>query len=370
MKENKLDDRSATGRERPWKQHKKNNEKVVEVLHVLGDKDKAHKIADCGNVLEFAVCPNGHGKWLNWAFFCKDRICSICNWRKRLFMFFQFLMVAHKVLEMRPNTEFIFVTLTVENCKKTELSKTVTHMNKSFSTRFLRNQRVKNAFKGAFKSLEITYNPERDDFHPHFHIIFAVNKSYFKDTTYITQPELTQIWGGALRVGYKPVCDVRKIRPRNETLSTVTESILEMDKTLISGMSAAAGEVAKYATKIADVVSPKIMTKARNGKKADSQKMIDAKLRLRSNIKKQAEILGYLIDGLHYRRLVSYTGIFKEAYQALNCKDVEQSDLILMPGEEKVCRCKICQSELVHFHYIWNGIDYFLRERKGGNERF
>ena len=34
------------------------------------------------------------------------------------------------------------------------------------------------------RKLEITYNKERDDYHPHFHVLITVNKSYFTDKDY------------------------------------------------------------------------------------------------------------------------------------------------------------------------------------------
>jgi hypothetical protein len=133
-----------------------------------------------------------------------------------------------------------------------------------------------------------------------------------------------------------------------------------MDKALLEDALAAGGaEVAKYSTKVGDIVDPKI-------KPDDSLEMVRAKITLRENPQKQAEVLAHLMKGLSGRRLIGYTGIFKEAYQALKCNDVEQSDLINMPGEEPVCRCKICQSELSQLHYVWNGRGYF--ERQQGKE--
>lgn len=355
MFQNELKDYSSTGRKRPWKKHKKSNQKVVNALLILQDKDRAYKIEQCVNGLEFGVCPDGHGQWLKTAYFCKDRVCFICNWRKSLFLYYQFGQVSHKTLELYPSTSFIFVTFTVENCRPEDLSRTITRMNEAFSNRFLRYKRVKLAYKGVFRSLEVTYNAERDDLHPHIHAVVAVSKSYFGGSYYISQPDLCALWGKALKSGYTPICNVKKVRPKKRGVNTVTEEIRAMDQEMVS-IAGVAGEVAKYSVKVGDVLSPRIVT---TGKNPDSPEMIEAKLRLRSDPQKQAEVLGYLIDGLYHRRLISYTGIFKEAYKALKCTDVEDSDLILMPGEEPVCKCKICQSELVQLHYVWNGKGYF-----------
>ena len=120
-----LSDLTNRGKERPWKKHKLQNKRVIEILYILKDHDKARKVEDCGNVLEFGVCPDGHGKWLKKAYFCKDRVCSMCNWRKSLFVFSQFLQVSHKVLEAHPNIIFLFHTLTLKNCSAESLYDTL-----------------------------------------------------------------------------------------------------------------------------------------------------------------------------------------------------------------------------------------------------
>jgi plasmid rolling circle replication initiator protein Rep len=354
-----LSDLTSRGKERPWNKHKKENNRVIEILRILGDLDKAYKIADCANALEFGACPDGHGKWLKKAYFCKDRVCSMCIWRKSLFVFAQFLLVAHELLKLYPKTIFLFHTLTLRNCSVNALSDNLTHLNKSFR-RYLAYKRVRTAFKGSFRSMEVTYNPLSNTFHPHIHSIVVVSKSYFQGGVYISHIELQQLWRKALQVDYDPDCDIRRIRPKKRGFSTVNEEIQMMDKTLMEdALISGGGEVAKYATKVGDIVDPKI-------KPDDSPEKVRAKIALREDQNKQAEILSHLMRGLSNRRLICYTGIFKEAYQALKCADVEDSDLILMPGEEPVCTCKICQSELVQLHYVWDGKGYF--ERQQGKE--
>jgi plasmid rolling circle replication initiator protein Rep len=351
MKKIELDDRSASGKQRPWKKHKKNNEKVINALLILDERNKAHKIELCGNVLVFGACPNGHGQWLKDAHFCQDRVCSLCNYRKSLFQYHQVHQVSHKVLELHPKIVFLFQTLTVENCKPEELSGAITHLNESYA-RYIRFPAIKKAFLGTFRTLEITYNPLTNTFHPHIHSIIAVSKSYFQGSYYLSQAELTDLWQKALKVSYKPICDIRRVKSRKKGIPTDTEAIRKMDAVLSAG---AAAEVAKYAAKVGDILAP-------ISKPSDSFEMKEAKAKLRANPKKQAEILGHLIKALHHRRLVAYTGVFKEAYKALNCKDVEDSDLILLPGEERVCECPVCRSELVQLHYVWNGNGYFMYE--------
>jgi plasmid rolling circle replication initiator protein Rep len=352
-----LDDRSKSGRQRPWKKHKESNLHLYNVLRHIKEYDKAHIIADCAENLVFAECPGGHGRWLKKAYFCKDRLCFICIWRKSLFTYHQFIQVAHKAQEIIPGIKFIFITLTVENCQLADLGNTISHLSKSF-TKLLRQPRPKKAYLGAFRSVEATYNPLTNTFHPHIHAVVAVPKSYFSGSYFISQADLTKMWQKAAGLTYKPICWIEKVKARKKNMPTVAEDIINMDNSLYEShrhgdnfpLTNAAAEVAKYATKVGDIINPQI-------KPNDSKEMVRAKLQLREDIDLQGTVLGYLIDGLHRKRLVSYSGLFKEAAKLLNCQDVEKADLIHVQGEEDHCQCPICQSELVNIQYKWeNGL--------------
>src|SRR5699024_11753786 len=73
--------------------------------------------------------------------------------------------------------EFIFLTLTTPNVSKNKLENEIKHYNQSFR-RLSNRTKFKKVVKGYVRKLEITYNKERDDYNPHFHVLIAVNKSY------------------------------------------------------------------------------------------------------------------------------------------------------------------------------------------------
>src|SRR5699024_749997 len=88
----------------------------------------------------------------------------------------------------------IFLTLTTPNVSKNKLENAIKHYNQSFR-RLSNRTKFKKVVKGYVRKLEITYNKERDDYNPHFHVLVAVNKSYFKDTKYyISQKEWLNLW--------------------------------------------------------------------------------------------------------------------------------------------------------------------------------
>src|SRR5699024_11711377 len=76
---------------------------------------------------------------------------------------------------------------------------------------------VKQIVKGYARKLEITYNEERDDYHPHFHVLIAVNKSYFNQATqYISRDRWLELWQQVTKNTLITQVDVSKVRSLKE----------------------------------------------------------------------------------------------------------------------------------------------------------
>src|SRR5699024_11792504 len=88
--------------------------------------------------------------------------------------------------------------------------------NQSFQ-RLKQRKEVKQIVKGDARKLEITYNEERDDYHPHFHVLIAVNKSYFNQATqYISRDRWLELWQQVTKNPLITQVDVRKVRSLKE----------------------------------------------------------------------------------------------------------------------------------------------------------
>jgi plasmid rolling circle replication initiator protein Rep len=208
---------------------KEYNKKVCAWLISKGEEDKARKITECATMLGFTNIDNvAHIVKAN---FCRERICSVCAWRRQ----------ARFVSQMRPvlsylsdrDYELLFVTLTVRNVTYAELDKTIDHMLKSYD-RLLHNKKIISSWHGKIRSLELTYNSEDKTFHPHIHILVAVKHSYFSAPgEFVSQQELCERWKKSLGAEYVPVCDIRKVtdteRGAVETLKYAFKPSLESD---------------------------------------------------------------------------------------------------------------------------------------------
>ena len=214
----------------------------------------------------------------------------MCAWRRSLKIFGQVSKVMDHV-EENYNYRYIFLTLTVKNSSGEDLKDTLDLMMKSFS-KLSRRKVFKKAIKGYFRSLEITYNKEDDTYHPHFHLILAVNKNYFTDDkTYLSQAKWTTLWKESLQVDYTPVVDVRRVKSNSKN----------------KDFSKIIAETAKYTVKSDDFLI----------KKGDGK--IDETL--------TDEVVATLDKALHRKRLVSFGFLFKEIHSQLKLDDAENGDL-------------------------------------------
>ena len=191
---------------------------------------------------------------------CKNRFCPICAWKKsRKDALALSVMMAY--LKQEENKEFIFVTLTAPNVPADELEREIKDYNHSFK-KLMERKEVKKIAKGYVRKLEVTYNEDRDDYHPHFHVLIAVNKSYFTDKDYyISRDRWLELWKQVTKNSMITQVDVRKV------------SDSKNDKFY---------EIAKYSEK-------------------DSDYLINQ------------EVFEVFYKALKGKRLIVYSGLFKEA---------------------------------------------------------
>ena len=142
---------------------------------------------------------------------CKNRFCPVCAWKKsRKDALALSVMMAY--LKQEKEKEFIFLTLTAPNVPADELNEEIKHYNHSFK-KLMERKEVKNIVKGYARKLEITYNEERDDYHPHFHVLIAVDKNYFNNSwSYIKRDRWLELWQQVTKNPLITQVDVRKVR--------------------------------------------------------------------------------------------------------------------------------------------------------------
>ncbi|WP_438838182.1 protein rep, partial [Streptococcus pluranimalium] len=199
-------------------------------------------------------------------------------------------MKAHEKLLTRLHTDypnkfkFQFLTLTVKNCKGSELRDTIKQMTTAFN-KMSRYKAFDTIVKGYIRRVEVTYNDKRDDYHPHIHALLVVPSQYKPSKKeYVNQKEWRDLWAKAMKLDYDPNVDIRLVRNKRKIDEDNTTN--GTNKMLVPGF-AAVQEISKYQVKPIEV----------------DENLSDL---LRS------KIYGTLHEALKGVRAVTYGGILKE----------------------------------------------------------
>lgn len=288
-----LKDLTKTGKVRPWKEKKIDNVSYSEILDILKVK-KAHNVKQCGSVLEFKPTEEGYLK-LYKTWFCKSKLCPVCNWRRAMKNTYQAQRVIEEVVKEKPTARWLFLTLSTRNAIDGEtLEQSLKDLTKAFD-RLSRYKKVSKNLIGFMRSTEVTVNQNDGSYNQHMHVLLCVENAYFrKKENYITQIEWVDLWQKALRVNYRPVANIKAIKPNQKG-----------DKDI----QAAIKETSKYSVKSSDYLT------------GDSEK--------------DSEIVSDLEQGLYRKRMLSYGGLLKQKHKILNLDDAEKGNLINTSDEEK-----------------------------------
>jgi len=148
---------------------------------------------------------------------------------------------------------------------------------------------------GFMRATEVTVNEKDGSYNPHMHVLMCVESKYFRGSdNYISQDEWLELWQKALKVDYKPVANIKAIKPNKKGNNAIESAIKE---------------TSKYAVKASDYLT--------------------------SDQEKDLEVVNDLEQGLYKKRMISYGGLLKIKHKELNLGNAEDGNLI-QTGEEKI----------------------------------
>lgn len=316
-----LTDSRRNGKERPWAEYKRQSSRLSKAYALLDWLNLSNRVNDCADWLKFGECPNGCGKKLVAASFCRVRLCPMCAQRRSALLSKQVAEVCHDAATINPGLRFIFLTLTVPNVTGGELQGTVDHIFKSWRKLCTRAV-VKRVMKGFFRSLEITHNKETDTWHPHMHVLLVVNNTYFNGPYYIKREKWLDLWRGATGQPEITQVDVRAVKSKKTGRTDDPE-----------GVADAAAEVAKYAVKYGD-----LLTDATDEELTRSVRSLH--------------------NALAGRRLVEYGGVLATSLARIDAEDLEGENADLVGLEHNGCNCQACGANLEEQLYRWFNGEY------------
>lgn len=275
-----LVDKSSQGKKRDWRGRKVLSLRLADIFKELQYKKTfVERVISCGETLRFIQNQDGSLK-LYQAYFCKNKLCPMCNWRRSMKYAYQISRIVDEAIKQSPKGRFLFLTLTVKNVEGEALNSTISQLTKSFD-RLFKRAKVQRNLLGYLRSVEVTHNENDKTYHPHIHVLMMVRPSYFQSKKdYITQKEWGDMWSQSLKVSYTPMVDIRTVKETGK------------------GLRGAVLETAKYPTK-------------------------PIKLDVENK-----QVVDDLYNGLYRKRQLGYGGIFKEIKKHLALDDAENGDLV------------------------------------------
>jgi len=229
-----------------YTEKKKRNQEFAPFIapHVSGNT--LRRVCECGSWIEMYADESKEKKKVRQANFCKNRFCPVCAWRQAQKDALK-IGILMDYLAREREYAFIMVTLTAPNVAGEDLRDEITRYNRAFKNLVDREDIVR-MNRGYIRKLEITYNTERKDYHPHFHCIFAVSKKYFKDRSYLSQAKWLAMWRNVMKDEAITQVDVRRVKlaAADGRDGRCVEDIIRTSK------QKAVNEVAKYAAKDSD----------------------------------------------------------------------------------------------------------------------
>lgn len=308
-----LVDKNVFGQEKPWARKKRENVTYAEYLKILELK-KAYNVKKCAEVLSYQIDENGQLK-LYQVWFCKSRLCPICNWRRTIKASKQLEITLNEAILRYPDARFLFLTLTTKNTfGKENLKAELSKMGRAVA-KLMQYKKVEKSLLGYVRSTEITVS-EDGSYNQHMHVLLLVSPRFFKDKDkYIDQSEWKKFWKKVMKLDYDPVVFIEAVK----------------DKSGKGSLKSAALETAKYQTKSSDYLT-----------KDDA---------------KNLKVIGDLEYALKGNRQISFGGVLKTIKQELQLDDIEKGDLIHSDGkteeENSVVRIAVAKFDYFRKNYFW-----------------
>ena len=267
------------------------NLRYAEYLSILLYK-KAHKVQGCADVLRFRKLPDGSTK-LYQTWFCKSRLCPLCNWRRSMKNSGQLKKIVSEAYRQQPKGRFIFLTLTERNSVDgVDLKLRLRALTQAFN-KLIRYKKWLKICWDMFVQQKLRRMLTEHIISIYIFLLFVKN-AYFKGSeNYLSQADWTDLWQKALRSSYKPIVNVEAVRANKPKGK--------------SSLLASAQETAKYQVKSADYMMTMII----------NQQVIDD-----------------LEQALAGTRQIGYGGLLKQIKQQFKLDDADNGDLVNVDGDK------------------------------------
>lgn len=313
-----LDDRTRTGKKIDWRSRKLKNMELADMMFELNLK-KAVRVEECGSRLEFIADNEGHRR-LHKAYFCKDKMCPMCSWRRSIKLTYQTESIITEFLKEKTNARFLFLTLTLKNVEDGQaLDQSLKKMTLGFN-RLFKYKAVDKNLLGFMRVTELTVNKKDKTYNQHMHVLMAVSSNYFKKEHYLKQSDWRALWKKAMKLNYLPQVRISAVKANTKKDTAIRSAVKE---------------TAKYSVKSSDF--------------------------LIHSHEENLKIVKDLNLGLNRKRMIAYGKMFKEIHERLHLSDAEDGNMIHVK-DDKENENEIEQAKIIVAQWNYKKKNYYIKK--------
>ncbi|MBO6549597.1 MAG: protein rep [Rhizobiales bacterium] len=286
---------TASGKYRNWRKARLQSIALGAAYKRIGGgfQKKAERVFMCSRRIDFAkpqddqmspTVVNRYG--------CKDRLCPGCQSSRSRKNFMELMQLYQRYHEAYPEDRAAMLTLTIPNVSVATMKEELSALLNGFR-KLTRRKSFELAVRAWFRALEVSYNPNTGLYHPHIHALLLFPPYYFdkRHDVYLKHEQWLKLWQQVMRRTDIKHLDIRMLKARPETGDGNIQN---------PSMGKAIAEIAKYATKPADIFMPR-----GNGFAVDEQ------------------VIFALAYTLKHRRLIAYSKVFREYRRDQNPQKTE-----------------------------------------------
>lgn len=310
---------------RMWIDKKRKSSALAEAYAEIGGPFKrlSERVRDCAPELQRIGSghPSGEGLRIKTIFAgtCKARLCPLCATLRARRQYAKVVPRFNAVLHSH-GVRAAFATFTVPNVALDQGKTAGAEIIAGFR-RMTQRKDFKKAVVGWMRALEVTFNAETNQLHPHLHVVLLLHRNYYskQHDLYLSQEEWLELWRKVMRNQSIKVFDVRRLRPKKKGLP----------------LSSALGEVTKYPMKPA-----KIFIRTDDGYTVDPA------------------LLEPLHMALRAKRLFGFGGVLRKAALAID-DDIMTDPEWMLSDEDLDAMLRAPDPEpLFAENYVWVGGNY------------
>lgn len=196
-----------------------------DLLKVAKTPKQLDKIRNCGEVKIFAVNGDMSARRLLFSVTCGNRTCPNCAKAQSVTDMKEALAVTRALTGPYKEKVAVFATFTIVNTERLEDG--MNQLAHAFD-KLMRRKEVTEAVKGYIAKVEVTYNFEAKTFHPHMHVLFFVDRSYFSKK-YISADNWLKLWREVTGDSRITQVKVERLKGRGKT-GTEADGVAEVAK--------------------------------------------------------------------------------------------------------------------------------------------